>query len=44
VDLPVARVLDKSQRKAFDHAVLQYQDHIHLLTQLQEADTQVASR
>ncbi|NGM85687.1 M23 family metallopeptidase [Parapusillimonas sp. SGNA-6] len=44
VDLPVARVLDKSQRKAFEQVMGQYQEHIHFLTQLQDADTQVASR
>lgn len=44
VDLPVARVLDKSQRKAFQQSIAQYQEHIHLLTQLQDAELQVASR
>ncbi|WP_420374215.1 peptidoglycan DD-metalloendopeptidase family protein [Pollutimonas sp. H1-120] len=44
VDLPVARVLDKSQRKAFEHTVAQYQEHIHFLTTLQGEGTQVAKR
>jgi murein DD-endopeptidase MepM/ murein hydrolase activator NlpD len=44
VDLPVARVLDKSQRKAFEQTVAQYQEHIHFLTTLQGEATQVAKR
>ncbi|MBF6616356.1 MAG: M23 family metallopeptidase [Candidimonas sp.] len=44
VDLPVARTLEKSHRLAFEKAVAQYQEHIHLLTTLQDSDTQVASR
>src|SRR5690606_21801697 len=44
VDLPVARKLDKSQRKAFDHIVAQYQEHIHFLADLQNDGSQVASR
>lgn len=44
VDLPVARTLDKSQQAAFKQTVAQYQEHIHFLTQLQEDQTQLASR
>lgn len=45
VDLPVARTLDKGQRKAFEQNVAQYREHIHLLTTLQsEGETQIASR
>src|SRR3546814_9704258 len=44
IDLPVARALDKSQRKAFDLTVAQYQEHIHYLTTLQDESTQVAQR
>src|SRR5690606_13377038 len=44
VDLPVARTLDKSQRKAFDQTVAQYQDHMQFLASMQEDDLQVAGR
>lgn len=44
VDLPVARTLDKSHRAAFQETAAQYREHIHLLTDLQEGNTQVASR
>ncbi|HUH60334.1 MAG TPA: M23 family metallopeptidase [Candidimonas sp.] len=44
VDLPVARKLDDAQRAAFKQTVAQYQEHISLLTTLQDADLQVASR
>lgn len=44
VDLPVARALDKSQRKLFEQTVAQYAEHIHFLTTLQGDETKVASR
>ncbi|WP_442598540.1 peptidoglycan DD-metalloendopeptidase family protein [Parapusillimonas sp. JC17] len=44
VDLPVARTLDKSHRAAFQETAAQYREHIHLLTDLQEGNAQVASR
>lgn len=44
VDLPVARTLDKTHRKAFEQTVAQYREHIHFLADLQSDDTQVASR
>src|SRR5690606_30034123 len=43
VDLPVARTLDKSHRAAFQETAAQYREHIHLLTDLQEGNAQVAS-
>src|SRR3546814_442461 len=44
VDLPVARVLDKSQRKAFEHTVAQSQEHIHFLTPLQDRKSVVKGK
>lgn len=44
VDLPVARNLDKSDRKAFDKIVAQYQEHIDFLATLQNEGMQVAQR
>ncbi|AEC22078.1 metallopeptidase [Pusillimonas sp. T7-7] len=44
IDLPVARTLDKSQRKAFEQTVVRYQDHLHFLASMQSDDLQVANR
>ncbi|NYT84053.1 M23 family metallopeptidase [Pollutimonas harenae] len=44
VDLPVARTLDKSQRKAFDKTIALYQDHMNFLASMHSDDLQVAAR
>src|SRR3546814_5840202 len=44
IDLPVARTLDKSQRKAFEQTVVRYQDHLHFRSEEHTSELQSLMR